>query len=136
MQGREFLELAREQLAGGLPRHHRGAMIHAYYALLLECWEAMNRWGLPPLTRLQVHAQVRLRLVYATDSDLQRLGAVLEDLGKHRNRANYDLSDDLLFAVPRFAHDNVQRAETALALLDAIDADPARRAAAIASIRP
>jgi hypothetical protein len=69
MQGREFLHLAREQLAGGLPRHHRGAMIHAYYALLLECREAMDRWGLPPLTRLQVHAQVRLRLFYSTDAD-------------------------------------------------------------------
>jgi hypothetical protein len=136
MQGREFLQLAREQLAGGLPRHRRGAMIHAYYALLLECREAMDRWGLPPLTRLQVHAQVRLRLFYSTDSDLQQVAKVLEDLGTDRNRANYDLSDDLLFAVPQFARDNVQAAEAALALLDAIDADPVRRAAAIASIRP
>jgi hypothetical protein len=136
MQGREFLQLAREQLAGGQPRHHRGAMIHAYYALLLECRDAMDRWGLPPLARLQVHAQVRLRLLYATERDLQRLGHDLEDLGERRNQANYDLSDDLLFAVPRFAHDIVQRAEVALALLDAIEADPVRRAAAVASIRP
>jgi hypothetical protein len=111
-------------------------MIHAYYALLLECRDAMERWGLPPLARLQVHAQVRLRLFYSTESDLQQLGADLEVLGKHRNRANYDLSDDLLFAIPRFAHGDVQRAEAALALLDAIDADPVRRAAASASIRP
>jgi hypothetical protein len=111
-------------------------MIHAYYALLLECREAMTRWGLPPLTPLQVHAQVRLRLLYSTDSDLHQLGRDLEELGKDRNQANYDLSDDLLFAVPQFAHINVQRAEAALVLLDAIDTDPARRAAAIAAIRP
>jgi hypothetical protein len=136
MQGREFLDLAREQLAGGLPRHHRGAFIHAYYALLLECREAMDRWGLPPLTRLQLHAQVRLRLFYSTDSDLQQIAKVLEDLGRKRNQASYDLSDDLLFALPRFADLDVQRAETALALLDTLDADPVRRAAAITSIRP
>jgi hypothetical protein len=136
MQGREFLQLAREQLAGGQPRHHRGAMIHAYYALLLECRDAMDRWGLPPLTRLQVHAQVRLRLLFSADSDLQQIGQALEDLVDRRNQANYDLSDDLLFAVPQFAHHNVRRAEAALLLLDAIEADPVRRAAGIASIRP
>ena len=49
MPGREFLELARELLASGrLPRHWRAVVIHAYYALLLECRDAMTRWGLPP----------------------------------------------------------------------------------------
>jgi hypothetical protein len=111
-------------------------MIHAYYALLLECREAMDRWGLPPLTRLQVHAQVRHRLLYASESDLQKIGSTLEHLGEDRNQANYDLSDDLMFAVPHFAQSNVQAAEAALARLDAIDADPALRTAAVASIRP
>src|SRR2546421_103927 len=50
MPGREFLELARELLAfGTLPRHWRAVIIHTYYALLLECRDAMTRWGLPPL---------------------------------------------------------------------------------------
>ncbi len=58
MHGREFLELARELLASGtLPRHWRAVIIHAYYALLLECRDAMTRWGLPPLIRQQVHAK-------------------------------------------------------------------------------
>jgi hypothetical protein len=96
----------------------------------------MDRWGLPPLTRLQVHAQVRFRLLYSSENDLQQIGQALEELGRHRNQANYDLSDDLMFAVPHFAQADVQAAEAALALLDAIEADPARRTAAVASIRP
>jgi hypothetical protein len=85
---------------------------------------------------MQVHASVRQRLLFSTDNDLWQIGKVLEDLGEDRNQANYDLSDDLQFVIPRFAHDNVQRAADALALLDAIEADPARRAAAIGAIRP
>jgi hypothetical protein len=99
-------------------------MINAYYALLLECRDAMDRWGLPPLTRLQLHARVRLRFLFSTDSELHRIGEALRDLGEDRNRANYDLTDDLLFALPRFAHADIQSSETALTRLDALDADP------------
>src|SRR5690349_10451962 len=136
MQGREFLELARECLPGGLPRHHRGAIIHAYYGLLLECRESMDRWGLPALTRFPVHSQIRLRLIYSSDNDLKWIGHRLEELSMDRNLANYDLQDLPVFALPVKAKRNVQTAENAIALLDAINADAARRAAAIASIRP
>jgi hypothetical protein len=137
MPGREFLELARELLAfGTLPRHWRAVIIHAYYALLLECRDAMSRWGLPPLARQQVHAKVRLPLIYATDPDLKKIGFALEKLGDDRNPANYDLRALPLVATAASARNDVQRAIDALALLDAIDADPARRAAALASIRP
>jgi hypothetical protein len=91
---------------------------------------------LPALSRQQVHAQVRLRLVYATDPDLKEIGHRLEQLGRHRNSANYDLGDLPLFASEIEAAQDVQRCDDALALLDALDADPARRAAAVASIRP
>jgi hypothetical protein len=136
MSGREFLELARELVHGTQPRHWRAAVIHAYYALLLECRDAMSRWGLPPLSRQQVHAQVRLRLVYAGDRELQEIGFKLEELGRHRNAANYDLRPSQLFASSATARQDVQLASDALALLDAIDTDPARRAAAVAAIRP
>ncbi len=137
MQGREFLELARELLSfGTLPRHWRAAVIHAYYALLLECRDAMTHWGFPPLARQQVHAQVRLRLVYATDPDMKEIGYKLEDLSKDRNLASYDLRTLPLFASAVAAQTAVQKAADALALLDAVEADPVRRAAAIASIRP
>jgi hypothetical protein len=137
MQGREFLDLARELIGpGASARHWRGAIIHAYYALLLECRETMDRWGLPPLTRLQLHAQVRLRLLYATDPDLKEIGYRLEQLGKHRNSASYDLRELPLFATEIEADRDVQAAADALALLDGVDTDAARRAAAVGSIRP
>jgi hypothetical protein len=137
MPGREFLELARELLASGTaPRHWRAVIIHAYYALFLECREAMSRWGLPPLPRLQAHSEVRLRLIYSRDPDLKEIGNKLERLGQRRSRANYDLQPLPVFASPAQARQDVKDATAALTLLDAIDADPARRAAAIASITP
>jgi hypothetical protein len=136
MPGREFLELARELVAGKLPRHWRAAVIHAYYALFLECRDAMTRWGLPRLPQHQVHAQVRLRLAYATDADLQDIARVLDALVKDRNRASYDLSPLPMFASAQKASQDVQDAARALALLDMIDSDPVRRTAAIAGIRP
>jgi hypothetical protein len=137
MQGREFLELARELVALGThARHWRAVVIHAYYALLLECRDVMTRWGLPPLTRQQVHAQVRLRMVFATNQEIKNTGLTLEELSKHRNAANYDLRALPMFASVVDAKIDIQDAADALASLDAIDADPVRRSAAIASIRP
>ena len=137
MPRREFLELARELLTTATqPRHWRAVIIHAYYALLLECRDTMTRWGLPALARQQVHAQVRLRLVYAGDLDLKEVGYKLEDLSKDRNLANYDLGPLPIFVSATAAQVNLRKATDALALLDAIDADPVRRAAAIASIKP
>jgi hypothetical protein len=137
MPGREFLGLAREILASGTaPRHWRAVVIHAYYALLLECRDAMARWGLPRLARQQVHAQIRLRLIFATNSDLKEIGQKLEKLGLDRNSASYDLRALPLFGSAVAAQDAVKKATDALALLDAIDTDPARRATAVASIRP
>jgi hypothetical protein len=111
-------------------------IIHAYYALLLECRDAMDRWGLSAVPRQQVHAQVRLRLVYASDADLKRIGNALEVLNKHRNAASYDLLPLSLFASAKVAQADVQLAGDAVALLDSIDSDATRRAAAIGSIRP
>jgi hypothetical protein len=137
MRGRDFLDLAKELLAAGnRPYHWRAAIIHTYYALLLECRDTMTVWGLPPPTRFQVHAAIRLRLAYASNKDLKDIGKTLEGLGLNRNRANYDLRTVPMFATGVDAQKDIKRATDALTLLDAIDADPARRTAAIASIRP
>ncbi len=135
MQGREYLDLAREIVRGGQERHWRGAAGRAYYALMLECRDALGRWGFVPLPRQNVHAFVRLYCDYPAHADLKQIGRVLHHLSQLRNRADYDLAPSARFATAVEAQRAIGDAARALALLDAIDADPARRAAAIAAIQ-
>jgi hypothetical protein len=136
MKARAFLELARELTGGATESHWRGAVGRAYYGLMLECRDALLRWGfvLPPRDR--VHAVVRLRMVYSSDKDVKRIGFTLDHLGQLRNRADYDLTSSRYFASVGHARQAVQDATDALALLDAVENDPGHLAAAIASIQP
>jgi hypothetical protein len=72
-----------------------------------------------------VHAAVRLRFVYATDADLKQIANDLDWLSRLRNRASYDLISSPMFASVAEAHKACQRANNSLAVLDAIEADPA-----------
>lgn len=134
MDGRAFLDPAKDLVGGPTEAYWRAAAVHAYYGLLLECREALARWGRPLPPRESVHSFVRLKLVYASDSDLQTIGDALDHLVQLRNIASYRLSAPKQFASGAAARQAVQMATDALALLDAIEADPARRAAAIASL--
>jgi hypothetical protein len=135
MQGREFLALAREIIAGNTERHWRGVAGRAYYALMLECREALFRWGFTIPPRENVHTFARLRFTFAADADVKKIGKPLEDLGRLRNLADYTLSPGAPFADAIEAQQAIQKPTDAIALLDAIDGDPTRRAAAIAAIR-
>ena len=84
----------------------------------------------------QVHAQLRLRLVDASDADLRRNGDAPQVLNKPRNAASYDLAPLPRFASAKVARADVQLAADAVALPDSIDGDATRRTAAIGSIRP
>lgn len=135
MAGRGFLDVARDAAAGTTEYHWRAAVIHAYYALVLEGRDALFRWGFPPPRRDNMHAWVRLRFAYAGDSGLQAIGRALDWLVRERNRANYDLQATV-FSSPTPAQDAIRDATAALSLLDQIDGDPVQRAAAIGAIRP
>lgn len=136
MRGRRFLDLARELVQGTQEHHWRGAIIHAYYALLLECRDALAAWGFAVPRRENMHSWVRLRCTFSTDPDLKQIGFFLDRLVRLRNRSSYDLNPTPMFATAIVAQDAIRDATTALALLDSIEHDPARRAAAIASITP
>jgi hypothetical protein len=133
MNGRDFLAIARELVIGTTPAHWRAAAGRSYYALLLEGREALRRWGFAIPVDDRVHRFVRLTFTYAADPDLHALGLNLDHLVQLRNKADYDL------ASPRFG--NSRQALRAIGLsadsitkLDALEADLARRAAAIADI--
>jgi hypothetical protein len=136
MDGRAFLDLAGELVAGATEAHWRGAAIHAYYALMLECRDALFLWAIKPQPHQYIHHFVRLKLVFAKDPDLKAIGIPLDTLVKLRNHASYDLKPGVPFSSDARARLAVQQVTGALALLDAIEADTARRTAAIASLPP
>ncbi len=95
----------------------------------------MQRWGFKTPPRDQIHTFVRLRFFCATDAQLQAIGRHLEDLGRLRNKADYDLARPGRFVDSAAAQQAVKEARKGLAILDAIEADPVQRAAAIAAIQ-
>ena len=136
MKGRDFLEVARSDVAGLSEAYWRAAAVHAYYALILESRDALLRWGVTILPRQNVHAVVRLKLTYATTADLKQLGRALEKLVQLRNSASYDLRALPAFSSNVKSQQAIQEATAALTLLDAIENASTRLAAAIASLPP
>ena len=66
----------------------------------------------------------------------KRIGLTVEALGRLRNAADDPLRTSGPFVSPRIAATVLTDAERAIALLDAIEADPARRARAARTIPP
>src|SRR6185369_6227117 len=92
MQGREYLDLAREILLGATEKHWRGAAGRAYYAVFLEGREALARWGFVPARHENAHHFVKVHCSYPSDAELKRIGRMLARLGRLRNQADYNLS--------------------------------------------
>jgi hypothetical protein len=136
MRGRAFLDVARELVRGATEAHWRAAVIHAYYALMLECRDALTGWSITLPPHQNVHAAVRLRFLYAAAGDLNLIGQTLDRWVQRRNRANYNLTALVDFLTDATALQALAEATAALSLLDAIDSDPVRRAAAVAAFPP
>jgi hypothetical protein len=135
MDGRAFLDVAKELVSGSTEAHWRAAAGRAYYALMLEGWAALLRWGFAVPPREPIHMFVRLRFRYATDRDLKKLGDALDSLGKLRNQADYQPTNPGPFKNALRVSQAIVEAEQNLVRLDQVDADATRRAAAIVGIR-
>jgi hypothetical protein len=135
MYGRAFLGSARDLLARPSEPNWRSAAGRAYYALLHEARAALDRWGFPLPPREDLHRFVRLSLSYAAHPDVRQVADTLDWLSRLRNEADYRLAAPGSFASDRRATQAVDSAQAAVDLLDQVEADPARRAAAVAAIR-
>lgn len=136
MQGRAFLDVARTLISAATEPYWRATVIHAYYALFLECRDALSRWGIAFTPRPNVHSAVRLRFYYVSDTSLIQLSSTLDRWCRKRNAASYNMAGLADFATNRLAQDAIREITAAVSLLDAIDSDPVRRAAAIAAFPP
>jgi len=136
MRGRDFLPVAGHLVQQGTEAALRTGFVNAYYALFLECRDILARWGVPPPPKHNVHTPVRLTFTYAGDPQLKAIADLLDRFGRRRNQASYDLSPRSMFTDPSVLRTSIAEADDAIALLDAIDGDPVRRTAAIASLPP
>ena len=128
--------MARAVVHGTTEAYWRATVIHASYALFLECRDALASWGIAVPPRQNVHSTVRLRFIYAADADLKQRGFALDRWCQWRNEASYNLAPLPDFLTDTLAQTAITKVDAALALLDAIEADPVRRAAAIAAFPP
>lgn len=135
MQGRAFLDLAKEIIQGNTEVHWRGAAGRIYYGLMLEFRDALQRWGFTAPPRMNVHAFVRLRFTFAANADLKAIGGLLDSLSQLRNRADYQLGRIREFLSSAVTQQALQEAQRHLAVLDSVNSDPSRNAAAVAAIR-
>ena len=135
MRGREFLKSARALLAVGGEPNWRAALGRAYYALVHEGADALLRWGFPKPPGEQIHRFVRLRFDSTPHPELRPIGLALDQLGRRRNEADYQLSHPGVFANGVVAAQAARDATAAIAHLDAIEADSVRLAAALAALR-
>src|SRR5262249_22697466 len=129
------LNTAQRLIASSEEEDWRTAAGRAYYALMLECREALLNWGFGVPARDSLHAVVRLRFSYAPDSDAERIWYVVEQLGRLRNFADYELPTSPSFGDSSKAHRAILDAMAMIALLDKMVADPIRSASISAAIR-
>lgn len=135
MDGRKFLDIARELLAGTTEAHWRSAAGRAYYAVILEAKAALDRWGVVLPRRDPIHAAVRLRMTYVHDADLQLVGKALDDLVRLRNHADYNLASPGPFGSSSATATAITQAEEAIRKLDRVATDAARLATVVTDIR-
>jgi hypothetical protein len=134
MRGRDFLQTAVRLSAMNSESDWRSSIGRSYFALYLECREAIRRWGFPIQSRSS-HREVSQRLSFPKNVDLAILSKTFQDVSAKRNKAYYELAANPLFQNSTSSIHSTTEARTAIALLDAIESDPARLAAAVAAIR-
>jgi uncharacterized protein (UPF0332 family) len=121
MDGKEFLNLAQRLSQGRSEAEWRSASSRAYYAVFHAARDLLAGGGFLVPRGEQAHSYLWLRLSNCGDDGLAEAGVQLNDLRRHRNRADYDLH---LTLGQNVALQNVQLAQTVARTLSVPRADP------------
>ncbi len=135
MDGRAFLGSAQRLLTAPNEANWRSAAGRLYIAMLQEAKEALGRWGFPLSAQDDIHLFVLSRFGSAPNFDLLRVEDVLKRLGQFSRDADYFLGSPGAFLDAREVSHMQALAQVGIDLLDQIEADAARRTAAIVNIR-
>jgi hypothetical protein len=135
MDGRSFLDAVRHLLGAPSEVNRRAAGGPLYCAMLNEARDALERWGFGAPGQTEVHVFVYDRFYQSPNLGLIQIADVLKRLKEYRELADDSRSPPAPFADDREANKLLTLAGFAIGLLDQIEADPARRAQAIADLR-
>jgi uncharacterized protein (UPF0332 family) len=121
--GGDFLTLAERWVNGAGEAEWRSAVSRAYYAAFHEARELLRDLGFRVPRGDQAHAYLWMRLSNCGDPQVQLAGSELNRLRRDRNRADYDIEQDLLQADARA---DVRLARTISQVFHAARAEPTR----------
>ena len=115
--------------------HFRTAIGRAYYAAFHVASQVLNALQLPPAENAQGHVQAVRLLQQSGDPTLETAGGLLGDLHGDRILADYQLKRADVEPI-KSAQASAEIAVFIIDELDAFAADPARRTAVTATLRP
>jgi hypothetical protein len=137
MNPRDFLLLSTGLVVAkrAAAAHFRTAISRAYYATSHPACRILDELGFPSTQGPQGHARVVRLLQRCGDDTLEAAGGLLRDLHADRIRADHELERTDV-ETRRAAQTAVELADSLFTDFDTIMADPARRAAATAMLKP
>jgi uncharacterized protein (UPF0332 family) len=115
MDFRAFLPLGEALAAGASEAEWRTAISRAYYAAFHVACDWLRTLGFEVPTADRAHGYVILRLSNSGDDEVNGAGAILSELRRQRNRADYEKQRKISSAG---ADDSV---EAAYEMIDALD---------------
>jgi len=134
MDGRAFLVSVQHLLTLPHEANWRSAASRLYLVLLHEAKAALERWGFPLPLQDDIHAFVLSRFGSSPNMDLLRVADALRRLSLFADDADFALSSVGSFANAGPVSRHLVLAQVTIDLLDQIDNDPTRRAAAIGDL--
>jgi uncharacterized protein (UPF0332 family) len=132
MKARAFLDLADDLAVGDGEAEWRTAISRAYYATFHAARDVLTACGFAVPLSERAHTYLEYRLVNCGDNQLSQTGRQLNNLRVIRNKADYDIDQELDQSTA--AH-WVYRAADIVLVLESYLADPTRFPALVAAIQ-